>query len=161
MIQVTWKAVVEGIAGAGKSVLGAVETIWEWIGAVGKDIKKDVQTRPWWNTVWKRLIKGPFVAVAGPLNELFGDEEVHDDAMHVSAFYGMEISDGKGLVVSLSSCFIGMIFGAIHFISWHSAFPTHTQLLLWRISSIVLVVEPFCLALENVLGAITDADGDR
>ncbi|TFK58940.1 hypothetical protein BDN72DRAFT_851528 [Pluteus cervinus] len=49
-----------------------------------------------------------------------------------------------------------MIFGAIHFISWHYAFPTHAQLLLWRISSVVLVAEPFCLALEAVLNWITD-----
>ncbi|TFK63989.1 hypothetical protein BDN72DRAFT_901942 [Pluteus cervinus] len=54
-------------------------------------------------------------------------------------------------VVWLSSCSIGTIFGAIHFLSWHSAFPTPTQLLLWRISSVVLVAEPFCLALEKAL----------
>ncbi|TFK58267.1 hypothetical protein BDN72DRAFT_782320, partial [Pluteus cervinus] len=38
-----------------------------------------------------------------------------------------------------------------------SAFPTHAQLLLWRISSIVLVAEPVCLALEIVF-SITVGD---
>ncbi|TFK60564.1 hypothetical protein BDN72DRAFT_828836 [Pluteus cervinus] len=148
VIEGAWKAVVDGITGAGRSVSGVVESVWEWIGAVGEVVKKDVQKRPWWKTVWKRLITGLFFAVVGPLWDLFDDEEVHDDATHVSTFYGMEISEGKRRVVWFSSCFIGMIFGAIHFLSWHSAFPTHTQLLLWRISSIVLVAEPFCLALE-------------
>ncbi|TFK57874.1 hypothetical protein BDN72DRAFT_966465 [Pluteus cervinus] len=69
----------------------------------------------------------------------------------------MEFLNEKRGVVWLSSCFIGMIFGAIHFLSWHSAFPTNPQLLLWRISSIVLVVEPFCLALEGIFDDIIDA----
>ncbi|TFK63994.1 hypothetical protein BDN72DRAFT_775221 [Pluteus cervinus] len=112
VIQEALTAVVQGIAGAGKSASGVVETVWEGVCA------------------------------------MFGAYEVHDDATHVSTFYGMQISGEKGDVVFLSSCFIGMIFGAIHFISWHSAFPTHTQLLLWRISSTVLVAEPLCLALE-------------
>ncbi|TFK59519.1 hypothetical protein BDN72DRAFT_597042 [Pluteus cervinus] len=149
---VAWQKVVEGMAGAGKSVSGLVGTIWEGLCAVGRDIKEDV-----WGTVWERLIKGPFVAVAWPLNELFADEEVHDDAAHVSTFYAVEIVSGR-LVLLYSSCLIGIIFGAIHFLSWHSAFPTHTQLLLWRISSIALVAEPFCLALENVLGGIAGGE---
>ncbi|TFK60628.1 hypothetical protein BDN72DRAFT_506950 [Pluteus cervinus] len=149
VVQVAWQTVVEGI----ESVLGSVITVWEWIGAVAEDIKKDVK-KDVWGTVWTRLIKGPFLAVAWPLVELVGDNEVHDDATHVSTFYGMDFSDGKWLVVLLSSCFVGMIFGAIHFLSWHSTFPTHTQLLLWRISSIVLVAEPFCLALAEVLAKI-------
>ncbi|TFK58418.1 hypothetical protein BDN72DRAFT_782117 [Pluteus cervinus] len=57
-------------------------------------------------------------------------------------------------------CFIGMVFGAIHFLSWRSAFPTHTQLLLWRISSIVLVAEPFSLALLYLQVTLA-ADSDR
>ncbi|TFK60565.1 hypothetical protein BDN72DRAFT_779268, partial [Pluteus cervinus] len=86
------------------------------------------------------------------------DQAVDEDATHVSTFYGMEISEGKDLLVGLLSCFIGMIFGAIHVLSWHSAFPTRIQLLLWRISSIVLVAEPFCLAFESVLGYSTGGE---
>ncbi|TFK65830.1 hypothetical protein BDN72DRAFT_919388 [Pluteus cervinus] len=70
----------------------------------------------------------------------------------------MQILTQADAAVWLTSCFIGMIFSAIHFLSWHSAFPTPIQLLLWRISSIVLVAEPFCLALEVVLPAIGGND---
>ncbi|TFK61797.1 hypothetical protein BDN72DRAFT_777865 [Pluteus cervinus] len=110
-------------------------------------IKEDVGKRRWWMTVWKRLMKQPFVAVAWPLLELFQDFDVHSEATHVSTFYGLRIDEKVDLVGRLS-CFIGMIFGAIHFLSWHSTFPTRTELLLWRISSIVLVSQPALLPLS-------------
>ncbi|TFK59514.1 hypothetical protein BDN72DRAFT_597188 [Pluteus cervinus] len=165
-VHVVWKAVVERIKGAfrtawrglgaiAEGTVRAVKTVWEGVCAVGNDIKKDIKDDGWWLTVWTRLIGVPLNAVIWPLFELLRDSEVHDDATHVSIFYGMQISDEKGSVALFSSCFIGMIFGATHFLSWHSAFPTHAQLLLWRISSIVLVAEPCCLALEKVLYMIT------
>ncbi|TFK63980.1 hypothetical protein BDN72DRAFT_926618 [Pluteus cervinus] len=109
--------------------------------------------RPLWEllvgtcrSVWKVLGEVVCVIITGAAGATKSVGEwicaVHDDATHVSTFYGMEVSGGKGLVVWFLSCFIGVIFGAVHFLSWHSAFPTHTQLLLWRISSIVLVAEP-------------------
>ncbi|TFK59748.1 hypothetical protein BDN72DRAFT_580594 [Pluteus cervinus] len=118
--------------------------------AVGKmvdAIKKDVGKRPWWETVLLWLVGQPFLAVAMPLLALFG-QEITDKPTHVSTFYGME-TDDMSMMRSLS-CVIGMVFGATHFLSWHSTFPTHTELLLWRISSIVLVVQPVLLFLFNL-----------
>ncbi|TFK67052.1 hypothetical protein BDN72DRAFT_799429 [Pluteus cervinus] len=119
--------------------------------AVGKlvvAIKEDVGKRPWWETVWKRLVWQPFVAVLTPLVELFGEESIPSKPTHVSTFYGMETDDMS--VMRSLSCVIGMIFGATHFLSWHSTFPTYTELLLWRISSIVFVVQPVLLFLFNL-----------
>ncbi|TFK60627.1 hypothetical protein BDN72DRAFT_805573, partial [Pluteus cervinus] len=156
VVQRTWNVVAESIAGAGKSLLGVVGSVWKGLCAVGKDIKEDV-----WGTLWRWLIEEPFLLVAGPLLELFiSDDEVDEDATHVATFYGMQLSDGKTGVVWFSCSVIGMAFGAIHFLSWHSAFLTHTQLLLWRISTIALVAEPFCLALEAVLVRIVDGVDD-
>ncbi|TFK61788.1 hypothetical protein BDN72DRAFT_934304 [Pluteus cervinus] len=118
--------------------------------AVGKmvnAIKEDVGKRGWWLTVWKRLMKQPFLAVVMPLFELLWDSDVHSEAMHVSTFYGVDIGEEKLNLVQRLSCFVGIIFGVIHFLAWHSTFPTHTELLLWRISSIVLVVQPVFLVL--------------
>ncbi|TFK59365.1 hypothetical protein BDN72DRAFT_865209, partial [Pluteus cervinus] len=116
-------------------------------------IKEDVGKRQWWMTVWEHLMKQPFLAVAGPLMELFQDFDVHSKATHVSTFYGMGIGKKNNLVWRLS-CIIGMIFGAIHFLSWHSTFPTRTELLLWRISSIVLVAQPMLLLLSLLFDEI-------
>ncbi|TFK61790.1 hypothetical protein BDN72DRAFT_849371, partial [Pluteus cervinus] len=122
-------------------------------------IKEDVGKRRWWMTVWERLMKQPFLAVAWPLMELFGANEVHSEATHVSTFYGMGIGEKYNLVERLS-CFIGVIFGAIHFLSWHSTFPTRTELLLWRISSIVLVAQPALLLLSRLFNEIYNRTPD-
>ncbi|TFK62612.1 hypothetical protein BDN72DRAFT_964440 [Pluteus cervinus] len=118
------------------------------VGKVVDAIKEDVGRRRWWMTVWKRLMKPPFLAIVTPLWELFSDEDI-DEATHVPTFYGTKIPDKWNLVLSWS-CFIGMIFGAIHFLSWHSAFPTRTELVLWRTSSIVLIAQPALLLLTGL-----------
>ncbi|TFK69563.1 hypothetical protein BDN72DRAFT_878357 [Pluteus cervinus] len=127
--------------GFGKMLVGIV-------GRIVADIKKDIEEDGWLWMLWKRLIKEPFVAVVWPLLELLQDEEDHNEATHVSTFF----AEGSGLddltwVHGLSS-FIGIIFGAIHFLSWHSTFLTHIELLLWRTSSVALVVPPFFLLLQ-------------
>ncbi|TFK59368.1 hypothetical protein BDN72DRAFT_780845 [Pluteus cervinus] len=122
-------------------------------GAIGRmvdAIKEDVRKRPWWMTVWERMMKQPFLAAAWPLWDLFTDDEVHNEVTHVSIFYGMTIPLEKMDLVPRLSCFIGIIFGAIHFLSWHSSFPTRTELRLWRISSIILVAQPALVLLTNL-----------
>ncbi|TFK61381.1 hypothetical protein BDN72DRAFT_778272, partial [Pluteus cervinus] len=76
------------------------------------------------------------------------------DLPHVTVFYGSKISGENERIVWIFSCIIGMIFGAIHFLSWDSTFRTHSELLLWRCSSIVLVIQPFLLLIVKVLSWI-------
>ncbi|TFK58388.1 hypothetical protein BDN72DRAFT_92550 [Pluteus cervinus] len=118
-------------------------------------IKKDIKAHGWWRMLWKQLIKQPFLAVVWPLKELLDDEQVRDDATHVSTFFAEWILDSNenNLIQALSS-FIGMIFGAIHFLSWRSTFPTQVELLLWRMSSIILVVPPFFMLLRAIFNRI-------
>ncbi|TFK67043.1 hypothetical protein BDN72DRAFT_116261 [Pluteus cervinus] len=120
------------------------------VAKVGKMVNaiKELGKSEWWMAVLIYLVRQPIVLVI-PLVELFGDDEVHDHATHVSTFYGMEAMDDTPSLVLRLSCFVGTIFGAIHFLSWHSSFPTHTELLLWRISSIALVAEPGLLFLAS------------
>jgi hypothetical protein len=64
-------------------------------------------------------------------------------------------------VALLGPSIVGMAFGAIHFIAWWHAFPSHAELILWRVSCIALVAVPlfsaiFCGSLavnvDNILG---------
>ena len=38
---------------------------------------------------------------------------------------------------------VGVCFGAIHCIAWHFSFPTHAELLIWRISCVAITAVPF------------------
>ena len=42
---------------------------------------------------------------------------------------------------------VGVYFGAIHCIAWHFSFPTHTELLIWRVSSVAITAIPFYIPL--------------
>ena len=37
---------------------------------------------------------------------------------------------------------VGVCFGAIHCISWDFSFPTHTELLMWRVSCVAITAVP-------------------
>ncbi|KAF8961567.1 hypothetical protein BDZ97DRAFT_1664036 [Flammula alnicola] len=43
-------------------------------------------------------------------------------------------------------CLIGMVFGAIHCAGWNFLFPSHAELILWRISSLVITAVPLSIA---------------
>ena len=47
---------------------------------------------------------------------------------------------------------VGVCFGAIHCIAWHFSFPTHTELLMWRISSVAIAVVPVYTPLVFSIG---------
>ena len=57
---------------------------------------------------------------------------------------------------------VGVCFGAIHCIAWHFSFPTHAELLMWRISCVAMTTVPTYILVVG-LGAWlrdhTDIDG--
>ena len=48
---------------------------------------------------------------------------------------------------------VGVCFGAIHCISWGFTFPTHTELLMWRVSCIAITAVPIYIPLGLLFGA--------
>ena len=46
---------------------------------------------------------------------------------------------------------VGVCFGAIHCIAWVFSFPTHTELLMWRISSVAITAVPIYIPLMILL----------
>jgi hypothetical protein len=41
----------------------------------------------------------------------------------------------------LGASILGIAFGATHFVAWNSEFPSHIELLLWRISCIAMTAD--------------------
>jgi hypothetical protein len=51
---------------------------------------------------------------------------------------------------------VGVVFGAIHFIAWPYSFPSHTEQLLWRLSSIAMVGVPVCVFVGSGIYDLVD-----
>jgi hypothetical protein len=51
---------------------------------------------------------------------------------------------------------VGAVFGAIHFIAWSYSFPSHTERLLWRSSSVIMVGIPSCVFVGSWLAPLGD-----
>ena len=111
-----------------------------------------------WKLTWKAIGKGLeiiFKFIAG-----FRDGGVnlnHED--QVPRFWANntsseELGIGVGNLIML---LVGVCFGSIHCIAWHFSFPTHTELLMWRISSVAITVVPINIFLGFILGSYMDS----
>lgn len=65
----------------------------------------------------------------------------------VPTFYAGNPEQHLILLADFIALMIALVFGAIHCIAWSFTFPSHTELLLWRISSVAIVVVPFIFAI--------------
>ncbi|KAF8312770.1 uncharacterized protein EI90DRAFT_3137132 [Cantharellus anzutake] len=54
----------------------------------------------------------------------------------------VQVSEPEGLGVGSIFIATGMIFGGIHCLAWSFAFPTRTEMILWRVSAIYITVAP-------------------
>jgi hypothetical protein len=102
-----------------------------------------------WN--WQSCFRGwswddVFDVVIGPFNAMMF-VNVEDDAFLV---VGEQKSDDASLSLSMMGILVTTVFGGIHCIGWSFDFPSHTEQLLWRISSISITAIPLgivCISL--------------
>ena len=66
---------------------------------------------------------------------------VDKDAIRVPMFYAppKEGPESWELTVTL---IVAMLFGGIHCAGWNFPFPSHAELIIWRVSSLIIVVVP-------------------
>ncbi|KAF8331766.1 uncharacterized protein EI90DRAFT_3057259 [Cantharellus anzutake] len=70
----------------------------------------------------------------------------------------VQVSEPKDMEVMSMFIVTGMIFGGIHCLAWSFPFPTHTEMILWRVSAIYITVAPVFITLAGWLSDHVDDD---
>jgi predicted metallopeptidase len=91
-----------------------------------------------------------------PFLELVGDEKepvMDHEAKRVPKFYSGRVTQCEFILAVSVGLTVATIFGSIHCAAWSFQFPSHTEQLLWRISSLIITCLP---ALVLVVASIWD-----
>ena len=108
--------------------LGCLRGVWDGLRTV---------FRGWeWRDVWDGLLSG----VIEPFDDMISDNYRDEMFFVVGSRNGNDVSSVSGMVL------VTMVFGGIHCIAWSFAFPSSTEQLLWRISSIAITGIPLAVA---------------
>ncbi|KAF8508095.1 hypothetical protein BU17DRAFT_56908 [Hysterangium stoloniferum] len=114
------------------------------------------------------LFDWPKFAVLAVLHRLRDFGETQPSAsnvygqMRVPSFHALpqDLDEFKG---SMASPALGTVFGAIHCVGWFYTFPTHTEVLLWRVCSVLVTIIPalyVAYILVEVIGNTRVEDSD-
>jgi hypothetical protein len=75
-----------------------------------------------------------------------------------SGLYASSKSWHSRLISNIFAVLISGIFGAIHRLAWHSYFPSYVELLLWRISALIVTVMPTMLVVISAMPYLGDRE---
>ena len=76
--------------------------------------------------------------------KIFDCHHVKKGAVRVPTFYAYPLNHQVGIkwmIITLTSI-VAMLFGGIHCAGWNFPFPSHAELIIWRVSSLIILTVP-------------------
>jgi len=139
-----------------QSILNIPRYIWD---VLYHNIVDDIQGE---GVLWAlrkrlKLLVDPFVYALDILHQMTESDEsanISLNATCVPTFYALRMGAAKEYPVDCIISFCAMIFGAIHCIAWDFPFPSQTEKMMWRASSLIIVCIPFLTLCFSLLRLI-------
>ncbi|KIM19723.1 hypothetical protein M408DRAFT_56576, partial [Serendipita vermifera MAFF 305830] len=76
----------------------------------------------------------------------------------IPMFWSGRMGERELCLAGLGPSILGAAFGAIHCIVWSSEFPSHAELILWRIGCVSMIIVPFAVAMVCARYGIEDRE---
>jgi hypothetical protein len=119
-----------------------------------------IRVRDWCSSFWHwwswsnvgKAVKAVFSIVFGPFWFMITADEDDDD--DDTFFVGENEDDDRQVKAFLGALVVSMVFGGIHCIGWLLFFPSHTEQLLWRISSVAITGIPLYFMVIGLIATI-------
>ncbi|KAF8645411.1 hypothetical protein AX16_007835 [Volvariella volvacea WC 439] len=133
-----------------------------WIGWTWKQLEKpkksiwqriqsDMEQMPLSKVLLRWLLLKPFRAIFKPLDDMLQEDSIRHPG-YVSPYYSGKLPYGEWIAVVSLSTIIGVLFEGIHLIGWNFPFSTRIERDLWRMSSVVVTLEPVVLTSGFIVG---------
>ena len=114
---------------------------------------KPITTQPQVTEPTSEARKLTWKAIGNGLETIFDfivgnqDNEINISCEDRVPTFWANTTDGEQAISDLIVLGLGVCFGAIHCIAWVFSFPTYTELLIWRISSVAITAVPIYIFL--------------
>ena len=83
--------------------------------------------------------------------DILASDDVSGGAIRVPTFYASSTPNAVNLVVRRLTSIVALLFGGIHCAGWNFPFPSHAELIIWRVSSLIILIVPCIGALTDVM----------
>ncbi|TDL29163.1 hypothetical protein BD410DRAFT_7053 [Rickenella mellea] len=90
-------------------------------------------------------ILGVITAPMAPFAHMAHPPDIRPGAKTLPAFYAGSLAKSELWMVILAAGTVAIAFGAIHCVAWSFQFPSHTERLIWRVSSFIIMGLPVAI----------------